>query len=146
MKFIVIVVLGVLSVIGSSQAFQSTERFTITTNDDAQRLCKHWVDKVERNAGIVSGWLVRHTSGLSANKLGDDYTYYSKIFDHTTGDHYRSLLVQLGWDLRDTNYAVARHPNISVDAKARKCEQEGMQANAAVINLYDSLNPNGSIP
>jgi len=135
-----------VSFVVNAVAFESSQLGTVQGNAAAQNLCRHWVVKVERNATIAQSWLVRHTNGLSGNKLGAGYPQYAKIFDYDTGNGYRTLLVDVGWELRDVNYVIARNPNIHPETKAAQCEANGKQANLAVIELYEKLNPGDKIP
>jgi len=146
-KFAAIAAMVAFTMIGSAQAYTSIikSKGTIRDNNGAQLLCQFWVNKVEKNSSIMQGWLVRRTVGLSGDKYGGANSPYAKIFQHSEGDGYRELLVNLSWELRGANYAIARNPNIHFERKAALCEKNGGDANSVIFRFWRHLNPGGKI-
>lgn len=136
-KTLAVGVFAVAAFAGSAEAF---------TNYQAQGVCQYWVTKVERNSSILQGWLVRHTHGLSGNKLGPGYPQYAKLYHYNKGNGYRTMLVNVSWALRDSAYVIAKLPSMHPDDKAARCRAAGEQANTSVIRLWKFLNPGNKIP
>ena len=147
-SIITLLVAAALMAVASNRALAEyrSARGIIYGNRAAQELCQFWVEKVERNSTIAQGWVVRHSHGLSGNKLGPGYLKYAKFFSYGEGNESRTKLVNWSWEVRDLNYRVARNPNINPKDKARRCEYNGKQANKSVLDLYDVLNPGNKIP